>query len=144
VRYFAFSENQFVTSVTRDPRTVSQIMYISSIPVISQSLEPWLASEVRVSGEIKLLSVIASGLPTSEEVDHVVDLELLKAPPLLVKKTVNLVIGVFSNANNFKRRMSIRRTWMQYDAVRSGSVVVRFFVGLVRKTMDIVLVWKNY
>ncbi|KAF3329190.1 beta-1,3-galactosyltransferase 15 [Carex littledalei] len=95
-----------------------------------ESLEPWLASEVKVSGEIKLLSVIASGLPTSEEVDHVVDLELLKAPPLPVNKTVNLVIGVFSNANNFKRRMSIRRTWMQYDAVRSCSVVVRFFVGL--------------
>ncbi|KAF3320097.1 beta-1,3-galactosyltransferase 15 [Carex littledalei] len=95
-----------------------------------ESLEPWLASEVKISGEIKLLSVIASGLPTSEELDHVVDLELLKAPPLSVHKTVNLVIGVFSNANNFKRRMSIRRTWMQYDAVRSGSVVVRFFVGL--------------
>ncbi|KAJ3700564.1 hypothetical protein LUZ61_004269 [Rhynchospora tenuis] len=95
-----------------------------------ESLEPWLASEVKITGEIKLLSVIASGLPTSEEVEHVVDLELLKAPPLPVNKTADLVIGVFSNANNFKRRMSIRRTWMQYDAVRSGSVVVRFFVGL--------------
>lgn len=111
--------------------------YVFLLYSLFQSLEPWLASEVKVSGEIKLLSVIASGLPTSEEVDHVVDLELLKAPPLPVNKTANLVIGVFSNANNFKRRMSIRRTWMQYDAVRSGSVVVRFFVGLVRITMEV-------
>ena len=47
-------------------------------------------------------------------------------------KFVDLFIGIFSTANNFKRRMAVRRTWMQYDAVRSGKVVVRFFVGLVR------------
>nr|XP_027118560.1 beta-1,3-galactosyltransferase GALT1-like [Coffea arabica] len=32
--------------------------------------------------------------------------------------------------NNFKRRMAVRRTWMQYGPVRSGTIAVRFFVGL--------------
>ncbi|GJN21418.1 hypothetical protein PR202_gb08890 [Eleusine coracana subsp. coracana] len=46
------------------------------------------------------------------------------------RMNVDLLIGIFSTANNFKRRMAIRRTWMQYDAVRQGVVAVRFFVGL--------------
>jgi hypothetical protein len=37
--------------------------------------------------------------------------------------------------------MAVRRTWMQYDAVRSGKVVVRFFVGLVRKRIPYVTVY---
>lgn len=97
-----------------------------------QSLEPWLVSEARISGDIKLMSVIASGLPTSEDLEHVIDLDILKSPPIPVGKAVDLFIGIFSTANNFKRRMSIRRTWMQYNEVHSGKVVVRFFVGLVR------------
>ncbi|KAH7833313.1 hypothetical protein Vadar_005069 [Vaccinium darrowii] len=95
-----------------------------------ESLEPWLVSEVRISGDIKLISVVASGLPTSEDIDHVIDLEALISPPLPSRKTLDLFIGVFSTANNFKRRMAVRRTWMQYAAVRSGAVAVRFFVGL--------------
>jgi len=94
-------------------------------------LEPWLVSEVRISGDIKLISVLASGLPTSEELEHVIDLEVLKSPPIPIHKPVDLFIGVFSTANNFKRRMAVRRTWMQYDVVKSGRVAVRFFVGLV-------------
>jgi len=94
-------------------------------------LEPWLVSEVRISGDIKLISVLASGLPTSEELEHVIDLEVLKSPAMPIHKPVDLFIGVFSTANNFKRRMAVRRTWMQYDVVKSGRVVVRFFVGLV-------------
>jgi len=97
-----------------------------------QTLEPWLVSEVRISGDLNLISVVASGLPTSEDSEHAVDLEVLKSAPLSPKKTLDLFIGVFSTANNFKRRMAVRRTWMQYAAVRSGAVAVRFFVGLVR------------
>jgi len=97
-----------------------------------QTLEPWLVSEVRISGDLNLISVVASGLPTSEDSEHAVDLEALKSAPLSPKKTLDLFIGVFSTANNFKRRMAVRRTWMQYAAVRSGAVAVRFFVGLVR------------
>jgi beta-1,3-galactosyltransferase len=96
-----------------------------------QTLEPWLVSEVRISGDLNLISVVASGLPTSEDSEHAVDLEVLKSAPLSPKKTLDLFIGVFSTANNFKRRMAVRRTWMQYAAVRSGAVAVRFFVGLV-------------
>ena len=97
-----------------------------------QTLEPWLVSEVRISGDLNLISVVASGLPTSEDSEHAVDLEVLKSAPLSREKKLDLFIGVFSTANNFKRRMAVRRTWMQYAAVRSGAVAVRFFVGLVR------------
>ncbi|WCJ21288.1 galactosyltransferase1 [Euphorbia peplus] len=95
-----------------------------------ETLEPWLVSEVRISGDMKLMSIVASGLPTSEDSEHAIDLELLKSVPLPSKKTPHLFIGVFSTANNFKRRMAVRRTWMQYADVRSGTVAVRFFVGL--------------
>ncbi|KAF6171858.1 hypothetical protein GIB67_007379 [Kingdonia uniflora] len=100
-----------------------------------ESLESWLVSEVRISGDLKLLSVLASGLPTSEDLDHIVDLEALKVVPLPPHKKLDLFIGVFSTANNFKRRMAVRRTWMQYAAVRSGAVAVRFFVGLHKNQM---------
>lgn len=95
-----------------------------------ESLEPWLVNEVRISGDMKLVSVLASGLPTSEDSEHVLDLESLKSVPLSPHKPLELFIGVFSTANNFKRRMALRRTWMQYPEVRSGAVAVRFFVGL--------------
>lgn len=95
-------------------------------------MEPGFVGEVRIAGDIKLLSVIASGLPTTEDFEHVMDLETLKAPPVPIDKSVDLFIGIFSTANNFKRRMAVRRTWMQYDDVRSAKVAVRFFVGLVR------------
>lgn len=102
---------------------------------VRESLEPWLVSEVRISGDIKLISVVASGLPTSEDTDHIIDLDALISPPLPYRKPLDLFVGVFSTANNFKRRMAVRRTWMQYPAVRSGAVVVRFFVGLHRNQM---------
>ncbi|PKI75466.1 hypothetical protein CRG98_004136 [Punica granatum] len=95
-----------------------------------ETLEPWLISEVRISGDLKLISILASGLPASEESDHSVDLEALKAVSISPGRQLDLFIGVFSTANNFKRRMAVRRTWMQYAAVRSGKVAVRFFVGL--------------
>ncbi|KAI4368440.1 hypothetical protein MLD38_016997 [Melastoma candidum] len=95
-----------------------------------ETLEPWLVTEVRISGDLKLSSVVASGLPTSEDSDHIVDLQTLQAVPLSAERRLDLFIGVFSTANNFKHRMAVRRTWMQYPAVRSGNVAVRFFVGL--------------
>lgn len=95
-----------------------------------EALEPWLVSEVKISGDLQLISVLASALPTSEDSEHVIDLEALKSPPLSSQRPLDLFVGVFSTANNFKRRMAVRRTWMQYPAVRSGAVAVRFFVGL--------------
>lgn len=95
-----------------------------------QKLEPWLVSGVRLSGDVEPVSAIAKGLPVSEDSDLVVDVEHLRAPPIAKKRLV-LLIGVFSSCNNFNRRMALRRSWMQYDAVRSGEVAVRFFTGLV-------------
>ena len=99
-------------------------------------MEPWLVNEIRISGDIKLISVLASGLPTSEESEHIIDLESLKANPISAQIPLDLFIGVFSTANNFKRRMAVRRTWMQYNAVRANKTAVRFFVGLVGIACD--------
>lgn len=95
-----------------------------------QKLEPWLVGGVKVAGGLDLISALARGLPVSEDFDLVIDIELLKAPPLSSKRLV-MLIGVFSTANNFDRRMALRRSWMQYEAIRSGNVAVRFFIGLV-------------
>ncbi|XWS44309.1 hypothetical protein CRYUN_Cryun15aG0034000 [Craigia yunnanensis] len=103
--------------------------HITSFPY-REGLEPWLVTEVRISGDIKLTSVLASGLPTSEDLEHINDLDALRVVSLPPHQSLDLFIGVFSTANNFKRRMAVRRTWMQYPAVKSGAVAVRFFVGL--------------
>ncbi|KAI5059483.1 hypothetical protein GOP47_0025802 [Adiantum capillus-veneris] len=93
-----------------------------------QNLKPSLVNAVRLKGSVKPISILATGLPTSEDITHV-DLKFLKAPPLVRKQRNELFIGVFSTGNNFDRRMAVRRSWMQYEAVRSGKVTVRFFVG---------------
>ncbi|XP_038721017.1 beta-1,3-galactosyltransferase GALT1-like isoform X1 [Tripterygium wilfordii] len=132
-RYFPFKQGYpFVATLrvgsegmqmTVDGKHITSFAY-------RETLEPWLVSEVRLSGDLQLISVLASGLPTSEESEHVIDLEALKSTPLSPKTSLELFLGVFSTANNFKRRMAVRRTWMQYPAVRTGLVAVRFFVGL--------------
>lgn len=83
-----------------------------------------------MDGGLNVLSALAKGLPVSEDRDLVIDVEHLKAPPIPRKRLVMLV-GVFSTGNNFERRMALRRSWMQYEAVRSGDVAVRFLIGLV-------------
>lgn len=85
-----------------------------------------------MAGGVELLSAFAKGLPVSEDHDSIVDVEHLKAP-LVSRKRLVMLIGVFSTGNNFERRMALRRSWMQYKAVRSGDVAVRFFIGLVSK-----------
>ena len=95
-----------------------------------QKLEPWLVSSVKVAGGLSLLSALAKGLPVTEDSDIAFDIEKLRAPPIPKKRLV-MLIGVFSTGNNFERRMALRRSWMQYEAVRSGEVAVQFFIGLV-------------
>jgi beta-1,3-galactosyltransferase len=63
-------------------------------------MEPGFVGEVRIAGDIKLLSVIASGLPTTEDFEHVMDLETLKAPPVPIDRFVDLFVGVFSTGCN--------------------------------------------
>lgn len=95
-----------------------------------QNLEPWLVNKVRITGGVSVLSGLAKDLPVSEDMDLIVDVDKLKAPPLL-KRRIFLLVGVFSIGNNFERRMALRRSWMQYEAVRSGSVAVRFLIAFV-------------
>ncbi|KAM5568641.1 hydroxyproline O-galactosyltransferase GALT3 [Rosa sericea] len=104
--------------------------------------EPWSVSKVKVAGGLNVLSALAKGLPVSEDRDLVVDVEHLKAPPLL-KKRLLMLVGVFSTGNNFERRMALRRTWMQYEAVRSGDVAVRFFIGLHKNSKVNFELWRE-
>uniref|UniRef100_R7WER6 Hexosyltransferase n=1 Tax=Aegilops tauschii TaxID=37682 RepID=R7WER6_AEGTA len=106
-----------------------------------ERLEPWSVAEVKVSGDLELLSILANGLPVSEDVD-MASVELLKAPPV-PKKRIFLLVGVFSTGNNFKRRMALRRTWMQYESVRSGEVAVRFFTGLHKNEQVNMELWRE-
>lgn len=137
-RYFPFKQGHLFVATLRVGSEGLQMTvdgkHITSF-AFHETLEPWLVSEVRISGDLKLISVVASGLPTSEDLEHVIDLEALKSVHLPLQKPLDLFIGVFSTANNFKRRMAVRRTWMQYPAVRSGAVAVRFFVGLHKNQM---------
>ncbi|KAF8051505.1 hypothetical protein N665_1715s0014 [Sinapis alba] len=94
-----------------------------------EKLEPWLVSAVKVSGGLKLLSVSATRLPVPDDHASLAIEEKLKAPSLSGTR-ITLLVGVFSTGNNFKRRMALRRSWMQYEAVRSGKVAVRFLIGL--------------
>lgn len=107
-----------------------------------EKLEPWLVNRVDVKGSLTTVSILAKGLPVTEDADLVADAQQLKAPSLSNKKLL-LLIGVFSSGNNFERRMALRRTWMQYDAVRSGEVAVRFFTGL-HKNKDVnLMLWRE-
>ncbi|KAG6757943.1 hypothetical protein POTOM_038272 [Populus tomentosa] len=107
-----------------------------------QKLEPWLVSGVKVTGGVDILSALARGLPVPEDNDLVVDVEHLKAPPVTRKRLV-MLIGIFSTGNNFERRMALRRSWMQYEAVRSGDVAVRFFIGLHKNSQVNLELWKE-
>lgn len=95
-----------------------------------QKLEPWSVSGVKVVGGLDLLSAFAKGLPVPEDHDLIVNSKILKAP-VITRKRLVMLVGVFSTGNNFERRMALRRSWMQFEAVRFGDVAVRFFIGLV-------------
>ncbi|CAI0626415.1 unnamed protein product [Linum tenue] len=105
-------------------------------------LEPWSVNRVKVSGSLSILSVLAKGLPVPEDHDLLADVDQLKSPPLAKKRLVMLV-GIFSTGNNFQRRMALRKSWMQYEAVRSGKVAVRFFIGLHKNTQVNFELWKE-
>lgn len=111
------------------------IRFLVMWPIHLQRLEPWLVNRVDVKGSLTAVSILAKGLPVTEDVDLLADAQRLKAASLS-NKSLLLLIGVFSSGNNFERRMAIRRTWMQYDAVRSGEVAVRFFIGLVSESLQ--------
>ncbi|CAH9114935.1 unnamed protein product [Cuscuta epithymum] len=107
-----------------------------------EKLEPWSVNKVCVGGGLDIISALAKGLPVSQDPD-LADVEQLKAPLLSGKKRLTMLIGVFSMGNNFERRMALRRTWMQYEAVRSGQVAVRFFIGLHTSKQVNLEIWKE-
>ncbi|EOY06836.1 Beta-1,3-galactosyltransferase 16 isoform 1 [Theobroma cacao] len=107
-----------------------------------EKLEPWSVSGVKVAGGLDLLSAFAKGLPVPEDHDLIVNSKLLKAPAVSRKRLLMLV-GVFSTGNNFERRMALRRSWMQFQAVRSGDVAVRFFIGLNKNRQVNFELWKE-
>ncbi|XP_010464217.1 PREDICTED: hydroxyproline O-galactosyltransferase GALT3-like [Camelina sativa] len=107
-----------------------------------EKLEPWLVSAVKVSGGLKMLSVLATRLPIPDGHASLVIEEKLKAPSLPGTR-IELLVGVFSTGNNFKRRMALRRSWMQYEAVRSGKVAVRFLIGLHTNEKVNVEMWRE-
>ncbi|KAI3993357.1 hypothetical protein MKX01_010100 [Papaver californicum] len=82
-----------------------------------------------------------SNLEVSEDLD-LIDVERLKAP-LLPRKTIIMLIGVFSTGNNFEHRMALRRSWMKYEIVRSGQVAVRFFIGLHKNSIVNAELWRE-
>ncbi|KAJ9173286.1 hypothetical protein P3X46_016437 [Hevea brasiliensis] len=145
-RYFPFKQGYLSVMTLRVGEEGIQMTvdgkHITSF-AFRESLEPWLVSQVRISGDLNLISILASGLPSSEESDHIVDLESLKSAQLPPNQPLDLFIGVFSTANNFERRMAVRRTWMQYPAVKTGAVAVRFFVGLHRNQMVNEQLWNE-
>lgn len=138
-KYFPFKQGYLSVATLRVGSEGIQMTvdekHITSL-AFRETLEPWLVTNVKISGDFKLASVVASGLPTSEKIEHIVDLEALKSSQLPLHKQLNIFIGVFSTANSFKRRMAVRRTWMQYTAIRSGEVAVRFFVDLHKNQME--------
>ncbi|ONK78786.1 uncharacterized protein A4U43_C02F22420 [Asparagus officinalis] len=105
-------------------------------------LEPWLVNKIRVEGDLDLMSILVTGLPASEDLDLNGDVQSLKAP-LLPKKRLLMLVGISSAANNFDRRMALRRSWMQYEAVRSGDVAVRFLTGLHKNKQVNLEVWEE-
>ncbi|TXG57557.1 hypothetical protein EZV62_015386 [Acer yangbiense] len=134
VRYFPFKQGYLSVMTLRVGEEGIQMTvdgkHITSFAIREVNLEPWLVSEVKISGNLELISILASGLPTSEGLDNTVDIEALRSIPLPLHHPLDLFMGVFSTANNFRRRMAVRRAWMQYHAVKNGAVAVRFFVGL--------------
>ncbi|KAB2040264.1 hypothetical protein ES319_D02G071000v1 [Gossypium barbadense] len=86
-----------------------------------EKLEPWSVSGVKVVGGLDLLSAFAKGLPVPEDHDLIVNSKILKAP-VITRKRLVMLVGVFSTGNNFERRMALRRSWMQLEANKNLQV----------------------
>ncbi|PKA57001.1 putative beta-1,3-galactosyltransferase 20 [Apostasia shenzhenica] len=101
------------------------------------------ATGLAIKGNVDIQSVFATSLPKSHPSfsrQQVLELtEAWKSAPL-PERPVELFIGVLSATNHFAERMAVRKTWMQYPAIKSSHVVARFFVALSpRKEVNVVL-----
>ncbi|XP_059665809.1 hydroxyproline O-galactosyltransferase GALT2 [Cornus florida] len=101
------------------------------------------ATGLQIKGDVDVHSVYATSLPTSHpsfSPQRVLEMSTKwKARPLS-KSPIRLFVGVLSATNHFAERMAVRKTWMQSSAIKSSTVVVRFFVALnPRKEVNAVL-----
>ncbi|KAI7724536.1 hypothetical protein M8C21_015195, partial [Ambrosia artemisiifolia] len=101
------------------------------------------ATGLSLKGDVDVNSIFAGSLPsTHPSFDPQRTMEMSniwKAPPL-PDAPVDLFIGVLSAGNHFAERMAVRKSWMQYDLVRSSRAVARFFVALhARKEVNVEL-----
>ncbi|PWA87694.1 galactosyltransferase family protein [Artemisia annua] len=91
------------------------------------------ATGLSLKGDVDVNAIFAGSLPsTHPSFDPQRNLEMLdkwKTPPLR-EAPIHLFIGVLSAGNHFAERMAVRKSWMQYDVVKSSHVVPRFFVAL--------------
>jgi hypothetical protein len=84
-----------------------------------------------------------NGLPNAKDSVMVPDLKATKVPPM-ISKNIELFIGVFSTSENFDRRMAICTTSMQYPLIHNGTIVVRFFIGMVSFFHQILLLLVHF
>ncbi|XP_058071552.1 hydroxyproline O-galactosyltransferase GALT2-like isoform X2 [Magnolia sinica] len=101
------------------------------------------ATGLVVNGDVDVHSIYATSLPISHpsfSLQQLLEMsEQWKSHPLQGSPAY-LFIGILSATNHFAERMAIRKTWMQFDAIKSLQVVARFFVALnPRKEINAVL-----
>ncbi|KAH6756379.1 Galactosyltransferase family protein [Perilla frutescens var. hirtella] len=91
------------------------------------------ATGLFISGDIEVHSIVVAGLPTSHPSTaprkHL-DMSVQWKAPSLPTEPVDLFIGILSAGNHFAERMAVRKSWMQYDLVKSANVVARFFLAV--------------
>lgn len=91
------------------------------------------ATGLFLSGDIDVHSIVAAGLPTSHPSTaprkHL-DMSVKWKAPSLPTEPVDLFIGILSAGNHFAERMAVRKSWMQYNLVKSANVVTRFFLAV--------------
>lgn len=92
------------------------------------------ATGLFLNGDIDVHSIVAAALPTSHPSaaprEHL-DMSVKWKAPSLPTQPVDLFIGILSAGNHFAERMAVRKSWMQYELVKSANVVARFFVAVV-------------
>lgn len=87
-----------------------------------------------MNGDVDVHSIVAASLPTSHPSTaprRHLDMSVKWKAPSLPTGHVDLFIGILSAGNHFAERMAVRKSWMQYEIVKSANVVIRFFVAMV-------------
>ncbi|KAL8518854.1 hypothetical protein ACS0TY_009989 [Phlomoides rotata] len=101
------------------------------------------ATGLFLNGDVDVHSIVAASLPTSHPSTaprRHLDMSVKWKAPSLPTGPVDLFIGILSAGNHFAERMAVRKSWMQYEIVKSANVVIRFFVAMhARKEVNVEL-----